>query len=333
MFALLALLVPAGWMLAVLQADLTNGSGFSASLVQDYADGTIGDHWTDGVPPVIWKARILVRGLILALVAVAPGHMGIGFANLILQAAFVGAALIVIYRATATFSGPGGALFAAAVSVASVPWGFLGVGYRVSYPYDLPALFFSAAGLAAILLRRFDLLVLTVVLGTLNKETTIFLLPSYVLAEWPAPSEVAGPIAQRRRLLWRALLLALAFVITYETPRLLLQPQPPSLVTVYGNLGTGHDSRVWANINHVLFGDPGGFIQNVWWVAMLHVPPLVFFRRLPRALKAAYVATPVFLGPLLFFANVFELRLYNELIPLGAMACAAVLLPQGRESR
>ena len=74
-----------------------------------------------------------------------------------------------------------------------------------------------------------------------------------------------------------------------------------------------------------------GFIQSVWWVAMLHVPPLLFWSRLPRALKAAYVATPLFIVPLFFFGNIYELRLYNELIPLGAMGCAAVLvgIPDG----
>jgi hypothetical protein len=315
--ALLALVFSAAWMLAVLQADVTNVDNFSASLVRDYADGTIGDQWTDGVPPVIWKARVLVRGLILALAGVAPG-LGVETANLIVQAGFVAAALVVVYRSTTTIAGPGGALFAAALAAASVPWGFLSVGYRISYPYDLPALFFSAAGLAAILARRFDLLAAAVVVGTLNKETMVFLLPAYVLAEWPAED--------RRRLLQRALLLAVAFAIAYEVPRVLLQPAQPMLVTVHATVVEGGESRVWSNINHLLRGDPGGFVQGVWWVALLHVPPLVFFRRLPWAIKAAYFATPVFLVPMFFFANVYELRLYNELIPLGAIGCAAVLV-------
>jgi hypothetical protein len=325
--ALLALMVPAAWMLAVLQADVTNVSDFSASVVQDYAAGTIGDHWTDGVPPIIWKARVLVRGLILALVGVTGGRLSVETANVVIQAGFIAAALIVIYRSVTPVSAAGGALFAAALAVASVPWGFLSVGYRISYPYDFPALFFSAAGLAAILSRRFDLLVVVVVLGTLNKETTLFLLPAYVLAEWPRTGA-------RRQLLWRTVILALAFAITYEVPRVLLQSTQPMLVTVYGKVGAGGDSRVWSNLNHVLHGDPGGFMQSAWWVAMLHVPPLLFFRRLPWALKAAYFATPFFLVPTFFFGNVYELRLYNELIPLGAMGCAAVLvgLPDGEKS-
>jgi hypothetical protein len=216
-----------------------------------------------------------------------------------------------------TFSTSGGALFAAALTVAAVPWGFLSVGYRVSYPYDLPALFFSAAGLAAIVTRRFEALVAVIVLGTLNKETTIFLIPAYFLAEWPGEA--------RRTLFWRTLILALAFGITYEVPRLLMQPAHSMLITVHTQAGDGAGSRIGSNFDHLFRGNPGGFLEHVAWVAMLHLPALLSFRRLPWGLKAAYFATPVFIVPTFLFANVYELRLYNELIPLGAMAGAAVL--------
>jgi hypothetical protein len=315
--ALLILAVTAAWMLAVLQADVTNVTDFSSSIVRDYANGTIGDHWTDGVPPIIWKARVLVRGLLLALTAVVPG-LDVETANLIVQASFVVAALVVIYRSTAPLAGPAGALFASALTVASVPWGFLSVGLRISYPYDLPTIFFTAAGLAAILWRRFDLLVAAVAIGTLNKETTVFLLPAYLLAEWQATSG--------RVLLTRALILATTFAVAYETPRLLLQTAQPMLVTVHTASGDASGSRLWSNLAHLFQGEPGRFIQSAWWVAMLHVPPLLGWKSLPRPLKAAYLATPVFILPLCCFGNIFELRLYNELIPLGAMGCAAVLV-------
>jgi hypothetical protein len=315
--ALLTLAATAAWMLAVLQADVTNVTDYSASIVRDYADGTIGDHWTDGVPAVIWKARLLVRGLILALTAVAP-RLTVETANVCVQAGFVLAALVVIYRATALLATPAGALFASAVAVAAVPWGFLSVGFRISYPYDLPTIFFSAAGLAAILSRRFVLLAAVVAIGTLNKETTVYLLAAYVLAEWRTESG--------RVLLTRALILAAIFAVAYEVPRLLLQSAQPMLVTVHTASGDAAGSRVWSNLKHLLEGEPGGFIQSVWWVAMLHVPAMLYWRRLPRALRAAYIATPLFIVPLWFFGNIYELRLYNELIPLGAMACAAALV-------
>jgi hypothetical protein len=246
-------------------------------------------------------------------------------ANLIIQAGFVLAALVVIHRSTASLATPAGALFASAVTVAFVPWGFLSVGFRVSYPYDLPAMFFSAAGLAAILSRRFDWLCAVVAIGTLNKETTVFLLPAYVLAE----RSHGLPRSQRvesRALFIRGLILAAIFAVAYEVPRLLLQSAQPMLITVHTASGDAANSRLWSNLNHLFHGEPGSFIQSAWWVAMLHVPPLMYWKRLPRALQAAYLATPVFIVPLFFFGNIYELRLYNELIPLGAMGSAAVLV-------
>jgi hypothetical protein len=146
----------------------------------------------------------------------------------------------------------------------------------------------------------------------------VFLLPAYVLAEWRAePGRV---------LLTRALILAATFAVAYEVPRVLLQSAQPMLVTVHTASGDAAGSRVWSNLKHVLHGEPGGFIQSVWWVAMLHAPPLLYWTRLPRALQAAYIATPLFIVPLCFFGNIYELRLFNELIPLGAMGCAAVLV-------
>jgi hypothetical protein len=245
-------------------------------------------------------------------------HLTAGGANLFIQAGFVLAALIVIYRSTVSFAAPAGALFASALTVAAVPWGFLSVGFRISYPYDLPTIFFTAAGLAAILSRRINWLVAAVAIGTLNKETTVFLLPAYVLAEWGTESG--------RVLLTRAVILAAAFAVAYELPRVLLQSAQPMLLTVHTASGDAAGSRVWSNLRHVFNGEPGGFIQSVWWVALLHAPPLLYWARLPRALKAAYVATPLFIVPLFFFGNIYELRLHNELIPLGAMGCAAVLV-------
>jgi hypothetical protein len=127
-------------------------------------------------------------------------------------------------------------------------------------------------------------------------------------------------------LLTRALILGATFAVAYEVPRVLLQLAQPMLLTVHTASGDAAGSRVWSNLRHVFYGEPGGFVQSVWWVAMLHVPPLLYWRGLPRPLKAAYVATPLFILPLCFFGNIYELRLYNELIPLGAMGCAAALV-------
>jgi hypothetical protein len=50
-----------------------------------------------------------------------------------------------------------------------------------SYPYDMPSLAFFAGGLLAIYTRRYLPLALIILMGTLNRETTLFLIGIYVL--------------------------------------------------------------------------------------------------------------------------------------------------------
>ncbi len=50
-----------------------------------------------------------------------------------------------------------------------------------SYPYDMPSLAFFAGGLLAIYTRKFLPLLLIVLIGTANRETTLFLVGIYVL--------------------------------------------------------------------------------------------------------------------------------------------------------
>ena len=50
-----------------------------------------------------------------------------------------------------------------------------------SYPYDLPSLAFFTAGLYYIYARRFVPLLLVIVVGTFNRETTLFLIGMFVL--------------------------------------------------------------------------------------------------------------------------------------------------------
>jgi integrase len=50
-----------------------------------------------------------------------------------------------------------------------------------SYPYDMPSLAFFAGGLLAIYTRRFLPLALVIFFGTMNRETTLFLIGIYIL--------------------------------------------------------------------------------------------------------------------------------------------------------
>ena len=197
-----------------------------------------------------------------------------------------------------------------------VPLGFLRVGYCISWPYDLPAMAFAAVGLWAILSRRFWLMASVIAVGTLNKETTAFLIFAYGLSAWPT--------LPKRTLFIQGLTLAVLFAVAYETPRLLLQADPSLVVTV--SLDNGLTARWRDNLQHLLLRGGHGLVEeNIYWALTLHLVPLVCWRTLPWGLRSAYLSTAAFFLPVFFFGNIYELRLYNELIPLGALSTVVVL--------
>ena len=319
-----ALLFVASVLLVNLQMDATNGSQartapWQKTILQDYFLGTLGNASGDDVPPIIFQARILVRGILWAAGWATFYQVSLDRVNMVVQIAFTWGALCLVYRAALALKlSVEWALIAALVAFAFVPWGFLYVGYSLSYPYDLPALFFSAAGVAAIVSRRYDWLAAVIAVGTVNKETTALLLPAYLIAEWPADPKARG--AHIRSVIG----LGILFAIAYETPRMLLQANDPMLLTYSAHAGT---LPRWQNNLNMLCGQ--GFIfytESVYWIAALHLPALVGFRLLPGGLKALYYsAAVVFVGPMLAVGNLNELRIFNEVIPLGALATCFVL--------
>ena len=317
-FIALVLLVPSV-MLVQLQHDATNHVPANIDLLAQYFTGHFRPQmFGSSAMETIVEARCLMRGLLMAAMALHPGGLrALAFNNFVLQTAFVWGALGFIYTTARRHMAAGWALAAALLAVVSVPWGFLIVGNQVSYAYDLPAMFFAALGVAAVTRGRFDWMLLTVAAGTLNKETVVYLIPAYVLAEWPSHP-------RKGKLLTQAAVLAVLFAVAYEEPRWLLQADHPQWATFTVFIEPG--APRWQE-NLIVLGlrAYGSEFQNVYWVMLLYLPGLVSFRRLPWRWRAVYLATPVFLVPIFLAGNIWELRLYNDLIPLGALSCAFVL--------
>jgi hypothetical protein len=70
-----------------------------------------------------------------------------------------------------------------------------------SYPYDMPSLAFFTGGLLAIYARRFLPLLAILFFGTLNRETTLFLIGIYILdaASRYIPSRLLDPVDRHPR--------------------------------------------------------------------------------------------------------------------------------------
>ncbi len=309
---LLALLVPSA-LLASLQNDLTNHAWPANLILPGYATGEVSKDMLGTAPASIVQARCLVRGMLEVCLAVGGPHLE-GY-NLAIQFAAVWAALGFVYAAAGRVVPPFAAGGASLLAALFVPWGFLNVGYAASWPYDLPALAFAAAGTWAILARRFVPFMFILALGTLNKETVVFLLPAYLLAEWPR--------LPRRTWLAQASILTAVFALAYEIPRIVYTGSHLPTVT-FSAYDTA--SPRWAtSLGHLALRIQGLPLENIYWAFTLHIVPLFGWRMLPRSLKAIYACAPVLLVPVFFVGNLYELRLYNELIPLGAISTTLVL--------
>ena len=309
---LLALAVPSA-LLASLQHDLTNHSWPANLILPGYAAGEVSKEMLTTAPVAIVQARCLVRGVLGLCLAVSGPHL-VGY-NLAIQFVAVWAALALVYAAAARVVPPFAAGAATLLAATFVPWGFLSVGYTASWPYDLPSLAFAAFGTWAILARRFRPFVVALALGTLNKETVVFLLPAYLFAAWPG--------LPRRRWMAEAVILAAVFALAYEAPRMVYSHQHAPAVTF-----SAYDDAVprWVvNLGHLRFHIQGLPLENIYWAFTLHVVPLLGWRTLPHGLRAIYLCAPVLLVPIFFVGNLYELRLYNELIPAGALGTTLVL--------
>lgn len=298
--------------MASLQHDLTNHTWPANLILPGYASGEVSKQMLTTAPAVIVQARCLVRGLLALCLIVGGPHLE-GY-NLAIQFVATWAALALVYTAAARVVPPFAAGAAVLLTTVFVPWGFLAVGYTASWPYDLPSLAFAACGTWAILARRFLPFVATLTLGTLNKETIVFLLPAYLFAVWPhLPS---------RTWLAQALILAAVFVVAYEAPRMVYTHQDLPTVTF-----SAYDQgpRWITNLGHLRFHIQGLPLENIYWAFTLHLLPLLGWRGLPRGLRAIYGCSPILLVPIFFVGNLYELRLYNELIPVGTIGTAFVL--------
>lgn len=187
-----------------------------------------------------------------------------------------------------------------------------------SYPYDMLSLAFFTAGLYFIYTRRFVPLVLTMFLGTLNRETTLFLIPIYMLdAATTAAPDPAAPLAQRfdlRRIPWlrvaSLLLLWLAIKLTLT------------------HLFAHND----ASENYVRIRENLGRLKPRLLPALLNIcgyllPVVILMRRQLRPIRFGnylYVL-PLWFAIMFYTGVILETRIYGELSSYTAIAVVLLL--------
>jgi hypothetical protein len=190
------------------------------------------------------------------------------------------------------------------------------------YPYDMPALAFFAAGLYFIYQRKFVLLLLVVLLGTFNRETTLFLIVIYVLdaAASPSQEESAPASARSNRMYWSQVSWLRAFFLAavWTAIRLYLSHK------FAGNDRSEDYLRFGENLHRLL--------SPRYWPTMLdlcgYLLPIVYLcrkRLASKRLATWLLVTPLWIILMLFVGVITETRIYGELIPLVAVAATLLL--------
>jgi hypothetical protein len=265
----------------------------------------------------VYAARVLPRLLIQGVAQLSLHHISAKYANHLLQFASAWGTLWFVFLLARRYAPSMTALAATFLAALFPMFGFLGMAWGYAYPYDLPIFFFSTVGLWAIVTRRFVVLAATVLLGTLTKETMVWVVAAFLFLHW----------RQRvpdSRLLAQVALLLLVFFVAYLVPRGMLH-ETTDAAWITALPSAGGRPRLLGNLEELLFLQYRGGVQHVYLALSLHAVPLLWFRRLPHDLQRLYWAAPVFLLPHLLVSNIWEIRLLNEIIPLGSV-CTLVLL-------
>ncbi len=302
------LLVVAGVVLAWLQQQMAFGPHVSQRVFPAYLAGE---------SQAIFNARVLMREVLRWLWDVT-GASPIGI-NHALQTVAAVAALLATRAFARRWLSPGRATAAAVLAGGWVVWGFARFTDAISYPYDLPAFAFSAAGLAAIVWGRYAALAAVIAVGTFNKETTFWLVPACFF--WTMRDRASW----RDRGNWvRVIGLALLFLAAYQVPRLLMatgtapSPLTVSLIEMDPGAPAPGSYRAWQNFRLIVLLKPMTGFPWIHVALSIHLLAMALWSRVPKALRQLLAGALFFYLPIMFVGNVWELRIFNEVLPLAA---------------
>jgi hypothetical protein len=175
---------------------------------------------------------------------------------------------------------------------------------------------FFTAGLYCIYTRRYGWLLAVMAVGTMNRETTLFLIPLYIIDSCTSRDpELATSDRLRGRIDLRAFpwLGALGLTATW------LAIKVPLMIRFHHNDSTEDATHLWYNLNS---------LAPKHWPAILNVcgyllPVLVLcFRRtiVPRRFGNYILLVPIWVGVMLLKGVLAETRIYGELAVFTALA-------------
>jgi len=178
--------------------------------------------------------------------------------------------------------------------------------YTVWFPWDIPSVCFFTSLLILWQKRQWWLWYPVFLLATLNRETTLFLLPLaalIALRERPARHLLVHVAATS--VVWIAAKGALAFAFRFASGPAWLEWNHYEAATTHWqeNLARWSDPSLWPFLCSAL-----GFLWLLGWHLRRKVPP--------GQLQDAWIIVPVYVVGVFLFGNMVEHRVYGDLIPV-----------------
>jgi hypothetical protein len=186
-----------------------------------------------------------------------------------------------------------------------------------SYPYDMPSVAFFAAGLYFIYTRKFIPLLIVMFLGTLNRETTLFLVGIYIIDAASVPGSTASTGFRDRfslylvpwfkvaalATIWLAIKITLAHVFAANDTS-------ESFVRFAYNLNK-MGPRLWPALLNIC-----GYLLPIVWLYRANIVSVRF---------ANYLYIMPFWFAVMFYTGVvIETRIYGELCSFVAVALVLI---------
>ena len=187
-----------------------------------------------------------------------------------------------------------------------------------SYPYDMPALAFFAAGIYFIYTRQFPPLVAVIVLGTLNRETTLFLIGIYMLdAASLEGADANTSLDERFNLQALPWLRVLSLVLLWMAIKV-------SLILYFtGNSNAENYNRVVENVFRLKLR----LLPSLLNICAYLLPVVwIYRRRLTPVRFANYLyILPLWFAVMFYTGVILETRIYGELSAYIAVSVVLLL--------
>lgn len=187
-----------------------------------------------------------------------------------------------------------------------------------SYPYDMPALAFFTAGLYFIYTRRFAPLVGVMLLGTLNRETTLFLIGIFVLDAASRPDLTTTASATER-----FDLRAIPWLRVFTLAAIWLVIKLSLVIYFTGNSDAENYNRVVENVYRLKLRllpsllNICAYLLPIVWIYRSRIRPVRFANYL-------YIL-PLWFAIMFYTGVILETRIYGEFSAYVAVAIVLLL--------